>query len=119
MTKPEPKATDEPLARREKATDEPLARREKATDEPLARREKATDEPLARREKATDEPRRKQLVASFDNYLGAQSLVDRMSDGGFPVEHVSIVGDELRTIEVVTGRMTTWKAAGAGAASGA
>ena len=71
------------------------------------------------RQDGADTVRAKQLVASFDNYLGAQSLVDRMSDGGFPVQHVSIVGDGLRTIEVITGRMTVWKAAGAGALSGA
>ena len=58
-------------------------------------------------------------VASFDNYLAAQHLVDRMSDGGFPVEHVRIVGDGARTVEHVTGRMTKGKAALAGAASGA
>jgi hypothetical protein len=59
------------------------------------------------------------LVASFDTYTAAQALVDRMSDGGFPVEHVRIVGDGLRTVEHVTGRMTKGKAALAGAASGA
>ena len=61
----------------------------------------------------------RQLVASFDDYLGAQRLVDRMSDGGFPVEHVRIIGDGVRTVERVTGRMTNGKAALAGAASGA
>lgn len=58
-------------------------------------------------------------VASFGNYLAAQQLVDRMSDGGFPVEHVRIVGDGVRTVENVTGRMTKGKAALTGAASGA
>lgn len=58
-------------------------------------------------------------VASFGNYSAAQHLVDRMSDGGFPVEHVRIVGDGVRTVEHVTGRMTKGKAALAGAASGA
>jgi len=59
------------------------------------------------------------LVASFDHYLDAQRLVDRMSDGAFPVEHVRIIGDGVRTVEHVTGRMTTGKAALAGAGSGA
>lgn len=58
-------------------------------------------------------------IASFDNYPQAQQLVDRMSDAGFPVEHVRIVGDGLRTVEQVTGRLTTARAALAGAASGA
>jgi hypothetical protein len=60
-----------------------------------------------------------QLIASFDNYLAAQALVDRMADSGFPVEHVRIIGDGVRTVEVVTGRMTKAKAALYGAGSGA
>jgi hypothetical protein len=60
-----------------------------------------------------------QLVASFDDYLGAQELVDRMSDGGFAVQNVRIIGDGVRTVEHVTGRLTNGKAALAGAASGA
>jgi hypothetical protein len=61
----------------------------------------------------------RQVIASFDNYVDAQRLVDRMSDGGFPVEHVRIIGDGVRTVERVTGRMTKSRAAFAGAASGA
>ncbi len=60
-----------------------------------------------------------QLIASFPDYTGAQKLVDRMSDDGFPVEHVRIIGDNVRTVEQVTGRMTRGRAAAAGAASGA
>ena len=59
------------------------------------------------------------LVASFPTYAEAQSLVDTMSDQGFPVEHVRIVGENLRTVEYVTGRLNLGKAALAGAASGA
>lgn len=68
---------------------------------------------------ATEPPPRRELVASFDNYADAQRLVDRMSDGGFPVENVRIIGDGLRTVEHVTGRLTTGKAALAGAGTGA
>ncbi|MGV0718574.1 general stress protein [Mycolicibacterium sp. XJ662] len=59
------------------------------------------------------------LLASFNDYLSAQQLVDRMSDGGFPVEHVQIVGEGVSTVESVTGRMTKGRAALAGAGSGA
>lgn len=62
---------------------------------------------------------RRSLLASFNDYLSAQQLVDRMSDGGFPVEHVQIVGEGVSTVERVTGRMTKGKAALAGAGSGA
>lgn len=60
-----------------------------------------------------------QKIASFDNYPDAQALVDQMSDDGFPVENVRIVGDGVRTVEHVTGRMTNGKAALGGAATGA
>lgn len=62
---------------------------------------------------------KRRRLASFADYADAQQLVDRMSDGGFPVEHVSIVGDGVRTVEHVTGRMTKGRAALAGAGSGA
>ncbi|CAM3970933.1 general stress protein [Kibdelosporangium persicum] len=58
-------------------------------------------------------------LASFADYLDAQRLVDRMSDEGFPVEHVRIIGDGVRTVEQVTGRMTRGRAAVAGASGGA
>lgn len=58
-------------------------------------------------------------IASFPDYVQAQALVDRMSDDGFPVQHVRIVGDGVRTVEQVTGRMTLGKAAVGGAATGA
>ncbi|MGH8959073.1 MAG: general stress protein [Acidimicrobiia bacterium] len=58
-------------------------------------------------------------LASFATYAEAQRLVDRMSDEGFPVERVRIVGQGVRSIEQVTGRLTKGRAALAGAASGA
>lgn len=59
------------------------------------------------------------VLASYPDYLDAQRLVDRMSDDGFPVQSVRIVGDGVRTVEQVTGRMTKGRAAAAGAAGGA
>lgn len=58
-------------------------------------------------------------VASFEDYAGAQAAVDRLSDDGFPVEHVVIVGHGLRSVEHVTGRRGFLQAAGSGALSGA
>lgn len=63
--------------------------------------------------------RNREVVASFADYAAAQQAVDHLSDRGFPVEHLSIVGEQLRTVERVTGRMTTARAALAGAGSGA
>lgn len=53
------------------------------------------------------------------DYAEAQRLVDYLSDGGFPVEHLRIVGTGMRSVEQVTGRQTKGRAAGRGAAGGA
>src|ERR1700749_2019053 len=57
-------------------------------------------------------------VARFDDYESAQRAVDRLSDDGFPVEKLDVVGSDLRLVERVTGRLTTGRAASAGALSG-
>ncbi|MGQ7297828.1 general stress protein [Quadrisphaera sp. KR29] len=57
-------------------------------------------------------------VASYATYLEAQKAVDHLSDEGFPVQLVSIVGTDLRSVERVTGRLTYARVALAGAASG-
>ena len=58
-------------------------------------------------------------IAQYPDYPGAQRAVDYLSDNGFPVEHTKIVGTDLRLVEQVTGRLTTGRAALAGAGSGA
>ena len=69
---------------------------------------------------STDTNRRsRRTIASFDDYADAQRAVDRLSDEGFPVERVSIVGTGLRYVEDVTGRLTTGRAALMGATQGA
>jgi hypothetical protein len=60
-----------------------------------------------------------EVVASYSTYPEAQRAVDALSDAGFPVETVEIVGHDVRTVEQVTGRLTNARAAAAGAASGA
>jgi hypothetical protein len=57
-------------------------------------------------------------VARFDDYEDAQRAVDRLSDEGFPVDKLDIVGSDVRLVERVTGRLTTARAAGAGTISG-
>lgn len=56
-------------------------------------------------------------LGSYPDYAMAQAVVDHLSDQGFPVETVSIVGADLRLVERVTGRLTRGKAAAAGALS--
>jgi len=57
-------------------------------------------------------------LGMYDDYAQAQRLVDHLSDQGFPVENVSIVGTGLKSVERVTGRLTRKKLAAAAAASG-
>jgi hypothetical protein len=59
------------------------------------------------------------VVASYATYLDAQAAVDHLSDEGFPVQQVAIVGNDLRLVEQVTGRLTRGRAAMAAAGSGA
>lgn len=58
-------------------------------------------------------------VGSYPTYREAQQAVDHLSDNGFPVEHVSIVGSDLQLVEHVTGRLTQGRAITAGAVGGA
>jgi hypothetical protein len=58
-------------------------------------------------------------VGSYPDYASAQRAVDYLSDNRFPVDRTSIVGTDLRLVENVLGRLTTLRAAGAGAAGGA
>jgi len=67
----------------------------------------------------TDLPAGSVVVGSFAEYALAQQAVDHLSDNKFPVERTAIVGTDLRLVENVLGRLTTARAAGAGAASGA
>ena len=61
----------------------------------------------------------RRVVASYGTYAEAQRAVDLLSDERFPVERVSIVAQELRIVERVTGRKGYGQAALQGATSGA
>ena len=61
----------------------------------------------------------RQTIARYDRYEDAQRAVDHLSDSGFAVEQVEIVGSDLHLVEHVTGRLTDARAAMAGAGSGA
>jgi hypothetical protein len=62
---------------------------------------------------------RRRTLAVLDRYEDAQELVDRLSDGGFPVEHLTIVGRDLRLVERVVGRLDWLRAALGGLVTGA
>lgn len=71
---------------------------------------------MSAHEQYSDIPRG-QVVGTYDTYAEAQRAVDHLSDKQFPVQHVSIVGSDLRMVENVLGRLTRGRAAMAGAAS--
>ncbi|MFC8192687.1 general stress protein [Cellulomonas sp. NPDC057328] len=58
-------------------------------------------------------------VASYQTYLEAQKAVDALADASFPVQHVTIVGTDLRMVERVIRRLSYPSAALGGFASGA
>jgi hypothetical protein len=60
-----------------------------------------------------------ETLREFTTYEEAQALVDRLSDAGFPVERLRIVGTGIRSVEQVTGRLTTGRATAGGAFTGA
>ena len=61
----------------------------------------------------------RRTIVTYSNYLEAERAVDWLSDQGFAVEHVAIVGSGLRSVEQVAGRVTTSRAGLIGAAQGA
>jgi hypothetical protein len=65
-----------------------------------------------------NEPAR-QVIATFDNYADAERVVDYLSDQGFEVNRVTIVGRDLEYVEKVLGRLNYGGAALHGAGSGA
>jgi hypothetical protein len=58
-------------------------------------------------------------VAGYATHAEAVRAVDWLSDEGFPVQQVAIVGSGLKAVEQVTGRVTVGRAAAQGAMQGA
>jgi hypothetical protein len=56
---------------------------------------------------------------TYNSYRDAERAVDYLSDNGFPVQRVAIVGSDLKLVEQVVGRLNYGGAALRGAASGA
>ncbi|WP_432055640.1 general stress protein [Streptomyces sp. bgisy022] len=65
----------------------------------------------------TEQPRRP--VVAYETYQEAERTVEHLSDQGFPVERVAIIGQDVRLVEQVVGRMDYGRAALHGAVSGA
>jgi hypothetical protein len=72
-----------------------------------------------REEAAIEGPGARTTVATYRTYREAERAVDFLSDRGFPVERAAIVGTGLRSVEQISGRLTTGRAALMGAGQGA
>src|SRR4051794_30773452 len=64
-------------------------------------------------------PSPRRTGAAYPGYADAERAVDRLADLDFPVERVAILGQDLQTVEQVTGKMDYPTAAWRGAVSGA
>lgn len=59
------------------------------------------------------------VIGTYETYPEAQAIVDRLAKAEFDVSQISIVGNDLKTVERVTGKLSWGKAALSGAANGA
>ena len=60
-----------------------------------------------------------EIISTYDHYADAMHAVDRLARANFPVNAVSILGNDLRSVERVTGRLSYGRVAAMGAGSGA
>lgn len=47
----------------------------------------------------------RRAIGSYENYSEAERAVDYLSDNGFPVERVAIIGSDVKLVEQVVGRL--------------
>jgi hypothetical protein len=62
---------------------------------------------------------RGEVLGSYNTHAEAQAAVNALAKAEFPVKQVSIVGNDLKSVERVTGKLSYGRVALAGAASGA
>lgn len=74
---------------------------------------------FSRRAQAQPTLPRGDVLGTYASYPEAQAVVETLAKREFPVSELSIIGNDLKTVERVTGKLTYARAAGAGAASGA
>jgi len=59
------------------------------------------------------------VIGTYDTYPEAQAIVDHLAKADFPVAQVSILGNDLKSVERVTRKLSWSRAALEGALSGA
>lgn len=78
----------------------------------------STQSPFGRAAQVFPTLPRGDVLGTYDSYPEAQRVVAKLAESDFPVDKLSIVGNDLKTVERVTGKMTYGRAALAGALSG-
>jgi hypothetical protein len=58
-------------------------------------------------------------LGTYESYHEAQQVVEKLAKSDFDVTKLAIIGNELKTVERVTGKLTYGRVAVGGAASGA
>ena len=58
------------------------------------------------------------VLGTYDSYPAAQAVVDRLAKADFDVQHITIIGSDLKSVERVTGRLSWGRAALGGGLSG-
>jgi hypothetical protein len=58
------------------------------------------------------------VIGRYGTYADAQKAVDHLADEQFQVDRIAIVGNDLKSVEQVTGRLSYPKVAGQGALNG-
>jgi len=74
--------------------------------------------PLGRRSLVPPTVPRGDVLGTYDSYPEAQAAVEKLSHAEFPIKQLAIIGNELTTVERVTGRLSYGRAALAGAVTG-
>ncbi len=62
---------------------------------------------------------RGEVLATYDTYAQAQAAVDGLAKADFPVKELTILGNDLKSVERITGKLSWGRVALTGAGSGA
>jgi hypothetical protein len=79
----------------------------------------SNQEPFSRRGSVLPAIPKGDVLGTYETYQEAQHVVDKLAKADFDVRQLSIIGNDLKTIERVTGKLTYGRSALAGAATGA
>lgn len=59
-----------------------------------------------------------EVLAGFTSYKDAQELVEKLVDGDFPAKSISIIGTDLKSVEIIRGKLGYGRVSISGAITG-